>query len=134
MLKGEEVRRKKHKKIEVEMEDWEQKRAMHLNIERERNRHLTKTLELLRKNEQKIESHLEGIRQENNRIDELDEYERHQEGKERRKRKELTNYKNRPLRRGVEGSLEQGLIKITVERESKRDISVGGSVEYTMRL
>lgn len=39
---------------------------------------------------------------------------------------ELTNLKNLPLRKGIDADWKNGLIKVTVERSSKEDISAGG--------
>jgi hypothetical protein len=49
-------------------------------------------------------------------------------------RKELQSLKNLPLRKGIEGDIKSGLMKVTVERTSKNDISAGGLVEYMLKI
>ena len=46
----------------------------------------------------------------------------------------LTNLKNLPLRKGMEADWKNGMMRVTVERSSKEDISAGGLVEYMLKL
>ena len=73
------------------------------------------------------------MKEEDKKIDRAEEKDRQEEHR-MKKKKELTNLTNRPVRKGIESNLEEGWIKLTVERESKEDISVCGMAEYIIKV
>ena len=91
-------------------------------------------MELLQREQKQMLEHQRIVEEANQFITRVEEELKSLETRGDNSKKSQGSSGNRAMRKGVESDLKNGIVKVTVERESKEDISVCGLVEYTLKI